>query len=269
MRGLMGIIAAAALAAGSTVVGVAEAGPGGKKQKDPNEIDISAVRHELVVLSDGEGHYVVVRPHIRGPNHLYYGDGKTFRALRVFGGHKDGTRGAFGRTFWAPRSLPESYKNHGSLELKDKVWKVQCGKREAVFAELPAADAAKILNAAKFLPEKWKRRAYALARDDRGNYYYVDRLRDEHGGKGFRLFVGPRGNLKQKKMINIVSDSEGDIFATRAGDLRMILDKHEAAWVRGKRRTKLTYVPISKNIYMIYTELGVYVEALGTPCDDI
>jgi hypothetical protein len=49
----------------------------------------------------------------------------------------------------------------------------------------------------------------------------------------------------------------------------MILDKKEATWVRGKKRTKLTYVPLDANVYMIYAELGVYVERLGTPCDDI
>jgi len=269
MRALMGILTAAALVGGTGIPGLAEAGPGDKKAKDKGEIDISSVKDELLVLTDGQGHFIVVRPQVKGPTHLYYGDGKTFYAQRVFSGSKDPGRGYFSQSYWSPRSQKEAYRNHGELELKDKVWKVTCGKREGVFAELPAAEAGKILGTATFMKPKWKRAAYALARDEHGKYYYVDHLRDELGGKGFRLFMGPRGNLKLQKMINIVSDSEGDIFATKMGDLRMILDKSEATWVRGKRRTKLTYVPIRANAYMIYTELGVYIEALGTPCDDV
>jgi len=221
------------------------------------------------VLSDGEGHYVVTRPNNKKPAHLFYGDGKTFYSQRVRSAGADPSRGMLSRSFWAPRASKQRFRSWAELELREKVWKVTCGKREKVFAQMPGADASKILDTATFLKPKWKRTAYALARDEHGNYYYVDRLRNEYGGKGFRMFTGQRGNLKQKKMTNIVSDSEGDIFATRKGDLRMILDKNEAAWVRGKKRTKLTYVPTNANVYMIYAELGVYVERLGTPCDDI
>ncbi len=271
MRALMGIVWVLALAASVALAGVAEAGPGTakKKKKNPEEIDIAPVKKELLVLSDGEGHYVVVRPITSGPTHLYYGDGKTFYGQRVFGGGSDKSRGMFSQTFWSPRASKKAYRHWAEIELKNKVWKVTCGEREKELAEMPGAEAEKILDSATFLKPKWKRQAYALARDDRGTYYYVDRLRDEYGGKGFRLFKGQRGNLKQMKMTNIVSDSEGDIFATRKGDLRMILDKSQAAWVRGKKRTALTYVPIDANAYMIYAELGVYVERLGTPCDDI
>ena len=103
----------------------------------------------------------------------------------------------------------------------------------------------------------------------------MDRLRDEHGGKGFRLFKGRKGKLKLQKMIDIVHDSEGDIFATRDGALRMILSQKKSTWVESDRKTKkeirtdLTVVPTHKNALMIYTELGVYNERFGTPCDDL
>ena len=115
-------------------------------------------------------------------------------------------------------------------------------------------------------------RPYALARDNTGVYYYVDRGYDEEdptAPKNFRLFVGQRGNLKQQKMTNVVSDSQGDIFSTKTGSLRLILNKNESSWVEGKKQTKLVIVPVEDNLPMIYGELGVYSgERLGTPCDD-
>lgn len=247
------------------VPATALAGPG---SKNTERVDISAIKAEMKVLSDGRGHFVVVKNAIGsvGDNELFYGDGKTFYAQRVFGGGGDGSTGARYMSFWEPRSRPRSA---GDLEHKDGVWKVTCDKRETVLAEIPRGDAIKLLDKASFNRVKWKRQAYALARDEFGVYYYVDRLRDDHGGKGFELYVGPRGSMSKQKMINIVSDSMGDIFATAKGDLRLILDQKEANWVKGKKRTPLTYVPPQDNAYMIYVELGVYLDRLGTPCDDL
>ena len=148
-------------------------------------------------------------------------------------------------------------------------WHVQCGKRETELQRLGTKEADKVLSTAVFKRRYWKRRAYALSRDDRGTYYYVDRLLPEFGGKGFRLFVGPRGSMSLLPMTNIVSDSEGDIFATKSGELRLILRRKDATWVKGKHRTRLTHVPVRKNVAMIYNDLGVYPGFLGTPCDDM
>lgn len=249
-----------ALAAILGLGGVSHANP---SAKDPDQIDISPVKSELEVLTDGQGHFVVVKPAIKGDSHLYYGDGKTFYAQRVFGGSADTARGRFSNSYWAPRA------HRGEIELKDKVWRITCDKRDTVMNKLPPKDAARILDSAKFYRPLWRHQAYALARDRKGNYYYVDRLQDDYGGRGFRLYVGQRGAMKEMKMLNIVSDSEGDIFATKKGDLRLILDKQDATWVKGKSKSKLTYVPPARNAYMIYAELGVYTGRLGTPCDDL
>jgi hypothetical protein len=236
--------------------------------KNPDKVDISPIKAELKVLSDGRGHFIVVKNAIGAvsDNELFYGDGKTFYAQRVFGGGGDGSTGNRNMSYWDPRSRP---RNAGELELKDGVWTVTCDQRDTALTEVKGAEAIKLIDKATFYKTKWKRQAYALARDDMGVYYYVDRIRDEFGGKGFDLYVGPRGNMVKQKMINIVSDSMGDIFATSKGDLRLILDRSEANWVKGKKRTALTYVPPTDNVYMIYAELGVYNERLGTPCDDL
>ena len=63
--------------------------------------------------------------------------------------------------------------------LKDGVYTLKCGERTTLFK--PAADqqAQTILSTAVFKPPRWKRRAYALARDETGTYYYVDRMHNE------------------------------------------------------------------------------------------
>src|SRR5438270_264459 len=50
-------------------------------------------------------------------------------------------------------------------------------------------------------------------------------MRDEYGGKGHGIFVGPNGGMKEMPMTNVVSDSKGEIYATKRG---VIVDRDEA-----------------------------------------
>ena len=68
----------------------------------------------------------------------------------------------------------------------------------------------------------------------------------------------------------VAFDTQGDIFSTKTGELRLVSSATEGAWIQGKTRTKLTIVPIEDNHILVYTDLGVYSgEKLGTPCDDL
>jgi hypothetical protein len=231
---------------------------------DVKQVDISKVKSQLRVLEDGKGHFLVLIPF--GDDvweHLYWGDGKVFFAQRVSGGSSEGEV-AFDRVFWEPR-VRERWK--ASFAFKDGVYTLRCADRTTVFQPTEAAAAGAILDAASFRPPRWTHRAYALARDESGTYYYVDRSRDE-AVKEFRLWAGARGQLKPLAMTNVVSDSEGDIFATRSGELRLVLDKKESVWVKGKQRTTLRLLPLEDNVQLIYSDLGVYAgQPLGTPCD--
>jgi hypothetical protein len=232
----------------------------------PAAVDISAVKDQLVVLHDGKQHYIAVIPFGASFDHLYYGDGKTFYSMRVLSGGKSGKE-SWSRAFWEPR-VNERWK--ASLDFRDDTHAVQCNDRKTKLTLLPEAERSKILAEARFLGSLWRRQAKALARDATGTYYYVDRMRESESTVDFRLFAGPRGNLKRQKMINVVSDSQGDIFATKSGKLRLVLDRHETLWVAGKKETKLISLPIEENAVMIYSELGVYSgQRLGTPCDDL
>jgi hypothetical protein len=226
-------------------------------------VDVEAVKSELRVFDDGKGNYLALIPFGSDMwSHFYWGDGKVFWTQRVVGGRSEGDI-SFEKVFWDPR-VPRA---QASLWLKEGVYTLGCGERTTVFKPTPPEQSTTLLASATFKPPRWKRRAYALARDESGTYYYVDRARDEDV-KDFRLWTGLRGQLKPLKMTNVVSDSEGDIFATRTGELRLVLDKNESYWVKGKARTALKLLPLEDNVRLIYSELGVYAgEPLGTPCD--
>lgn len=232
----------------------------------PPEVDVSAVKDKLVLLTDGKGHYVAVLPSGDLYEHLYYGDGKQFFAQRVTGGGKSGTE-SWDRIIWEPR-VNERWK--GAVGFRAGVFTVQCDDRKTKMEQVAADEASKLMDGAKFYAPKWTRMAYALARDNTGKYYYVDRAREPENNKNFRLFAGPRGNLKPLKMVNVVSDSQGDIFATKSGELRLVMDRKDSRWVEKKKELKLSPLPIDDNVQMIYSELGVYSgQRLGTPCDDL
>jgi hypothetical protein len=244
---------------------IASARAADKKGSSPAPADVSAVKDKLKLLGDGKKHYVAVIPF--GPSeHLYYGDGKAFYAQRVIGSSSSGGE-SFDFTYWEPR-VKARYQ--ASFEFRDGKYRVQCDERKTELLPVPDAEAGPLLDKAAFFGPRWQHRAYALARDDRGTYYYVDRQREPEDSKQFRLYAGPKGAMKLLKMINVVSDSEGDIFATRSGELRLILQKGETTWVKGKSRIRLITLPVEDNHVLIYTDLGVYTgQRLGTPCDDL
>ncbi len=134
-------------------------------------------------------------------------------------------------------------------------------------ATLAQVDAA--YRGAKFVPSPHQRRAHALARDRRGVYYYVDRGLSRARSKDFRVFIGRRGRMHPQQVVDVVSDSQGEIFETKRGKLRLIVGKTQALWITKRRTHRLTQVPVKENLKLIYTELGLYLgKRLGTPCDD-
>lgn len=228
------------------------------------------------VCTDGKGHYVVVAPKEEGGLQLYYGDGKAFVEVAPPQGPISAT------SFLDPRfynkTANENFRgmdmrvySHLSLDAKEKSCSLQCGEREIPLTVLEGEQAREMLRKASYAPNPQKYVPYALLRDSRGTYYFVDRGFHPSESKNFRVFIGPRGALKQQKMTNIVSDSEGEIFSTKSGDLRLVLDRQlNPVWIaRSKKQVELRSVPVAENLPLIYNELGVYTGArLGTPCDD-
>jgi len=144
-------------------------------------------------------------------------------------------------------------------------WTAQCPAGDVHFKELSRDEARQRLPSLKLRGPLWQREPLALARDDRGVYYYVDKL---HNGLGYRLFKGPRGRLALTAMVDIVDDASGKIFATKKGKLRLVIGGKEARWIEGKRSKKLTLLDTRANRALIYNQLGVYEgQQFGGICD--
>lgn len=242
----------------------------------PAPYDVSAIKDKLSVFGDGKKHYLalVMTSDMDSPT-FWSADGKQFYELRIYGGGSEGddkNLKSLDRTFWEPR-VDAPYKASFAYKKDDKGARdleLQCSDRKSRLTALPPAEAKALVDGASFYKPRWNHYAYSLARDDSGRYYYVDNVREPEHAKNFRLWAGMKGAMKLQKMTNVVSDSEGDIFSTKTGSLRLILDKHETSWVQHDKKTKLVYLDPSDNHIMIYSDLGVYTgEPLGTPCDDL
>jgi hypothetical protein len=250
--------------------GIAGAAPKSKIEP-PAAADISAFKDKMVVWSDGKKHYVAMVMTTNMDIPIFWSDdGKNFYAQRLHGGGSEGGDDdlkRLDRSFWDPR-VNSGYQSSLDYKGDDKKLTVQCLERKTPLQQLSADDAKKLVDDGKFWKARWPRYAYALARDNTGRYYYVDNLREPDGAKNFHLYAGQKGAMKLQKMTNVVSDSQGDIFSTPGGQLRLVISKQDSTWIQNEKPKKLVWVPVEDNHQMIYSELGVYAgEPLGTPCD--
>ena len=257
----------------------AKASPAAAAPDPADALDGKALAGKLLLVTDGKGHYLAAPPDLsdeatRG-TFYYSSDGKTFYAQRIPSFGSSGA-GQFSLSFWDPRIYSGWQRSFDRKE--GNVFELQCDDRLTKLTQVPDAEAKTLLAAASFWKPRWKYRAYALARDDSGRYYYVDVPREPSDSKAFRLFAGKKNELTPLKMTNVVSDSKGDIFATKSGELRLVIpregegggDERVPVWIQGKKKTSLTWVPIEDNGKLVYSELGVYTgQPLGTPCDDL
>jgi hypothetical protein len=235
----------------------------------------AAARGKTALCTDGKGRYLAIAPDEQATTRLYWGGPKSMK--RVTGG----ARFMSGDWFWDPRFYqPTNNDNFRGLDLRlfshadydaaKRSCAVTCGARTVPLAIVPEDEARALVEKATFEAAPAGRVPHALARDQRAVYYYVDKGNTPETERSFRLYVGPKGAMKLQQMTDVASDSEGEIFATKTGSLRLILGKKESSWVRGKKAEPLTLVPVEQNYRMIYTELGVYAGVkLGTPCDDL
>jgi len=228
-----------------------------------------------VCVAPDEEHVVFVHPHRRGtPMGISYGTTET-----VFHAPQPEMLGR--GWFFEPREIGENRNTFRGFDLRfysyvevddenPEACKVVCGDRETAWTRLPAERAREVLANAETRPTPFDREPYALARDRRGVYYYVDRGNTPDSREDFRVYRGRRGNLERLQMQDIVSDSEGQIFATASGSLRLLVDADDSArWIEGERPKELRRVPVEENYNLIMDQLGVYLgERLELPCDD-
>jgi hypothetical protein len=245
-------------------------------QPKPEPIDATSFREKLLVLTDGQGHYLALDPEAPYGETTFTGDGKVFAKIPTMGGGKNGTE-AWNVSCWDPR-VRHGGNSPASIDMKDsgKFYSVTCAKKTTPLTALKAEDAKKLLASAKFTQPIWTRQPEKLLRDDNGVYYLVDRFRAADPGdrRDFRVFAGPKGTMKQLPLKDVVDDSQGMILSTKNGNLRLITTtdgKFEGKWIQDKVTTPLVEVPLDNynTGRMIYMDLGPYSgQRLGTPCDD-
>lgn len=230
------------------------------------EIDLGEKRAKLRFVTDGQGRYIAWDPAARSFEPFYAGDGERFFEQRVIGGSRNGEK-SFDLYFWEPR-----YKGGGraSFGMSDGAFSLTCVREKPVSLKPVEGKEAEKLRNARFHSPRWQRQAWALARDDEGNYYYVDRAREPRDNRDFRLFVGPRGKLRYQPLKDAIVDGSGELFLAETGKLKFGTKdgKPFAEWLRGPTRTALTHLDIESNAPFAYGDLGAYAgESLGTPCD--
>jgi hypothetical protein len=229
------------------------------------------------VCTDGKGHYTVLVPTSpETDGQMFYGDGKAFVLVPHVGSNNSTEGSFFEPRFLDPKSNPNfrgvDYRVISTVKLSEdfKTCTLTCGEKTVPQQPVAADQAKELLRKATYEASPQKFQPYALLRDDKGTYYLVERGLGVDN-KSFRIFTGQRGQVKPQKMLNVVTDSKGEIFSTQGGELRLVLDREDASyWEAKNKRQKLRTVPVADNLPFIYNELGVYTGArLGTPCDDV
>ena len=236
----------------------------------PKPVDVKALKPEAVVLADAQGGTYVV---FRGDDpKVFYGPNAKAVYEQVIVGSSSSGDGDWEFKTWAPRVADGPHL--GSLgRKKDGSYEKSCrGKDDMGLTELTGDKARAVLDKAAFLTMAIVRVPHLLARDDSGVYYYVDRIAKIYGGKGYRVFVGRKGAMKQLPLTDVASDSAGDVFSTKSGDLRLVRNtessKETMTWVKGEKRTELVFLDTDLNSVVIFKDLGLYT-FLGTLCDNV
>lgn len=240
----------------------------------PTPVDIKAFKDKLLVFQDKAGGTYVVYEESDGTStrqtRAWYGTGKELYEQITVGRSRDGD--SWSISTYAPR-LPET-RPASLMKKKDGTFMKWCdGKDDAVLTELAGDKAKAVIDKYSFLSPALVRRSHMFARDDSGIYYYVDRLDTAHGGKGFRVFVGKKGAMKQLALTDVASDSAGQVFSTKTGDLRLVKTtdgetKPSTKWVKGEKKTDLIPLDLDVNSPVIFNDLGIY-KFTGTLCDNV
>lgn len=235
----------------------------------PQPVDIKALKPKATVLTDAHGGIYVV---FRGDDaKVFFGpNAKTLYEQRIVGSSSDGDSWEYDT--WAPRIVEEPHL--GSITRKaDGTYERACRNQDqAGLTELSGDKAKAVLDKAAFVTSGVIRVPHLLARDDSGVYYYVDRIAKIYGGKGYRVFVGRKGAMKPMPLTDVASDSAGEVFSTKSGDLRLVRhsesNKDTMTWVKGEKRNELVFLDTDTNSAVIFKDLGLYT-FLGTICDNI
>ena len=233
----------------------------------PKPVDVKAIRDKLSVFEDSQGGTYVIYNVPGDEGRVFYGaTEKIVYEQVVVSKSLNGDAWSYG--VWAPRvSGIQPVSVQRNTEGKFERF---CGELQAPLKQVAADRAKPLLEKMQFLTNAIAHRPHLLARDDAGIYYYVDVLSKANGGQGYRVFSGKKGAMKQLPLTDVATDSGGEVFSTKSGDVRISTDhsKDTVVWVKGEKRTTLSSLDVDANSRVIFKDLGIY-SFLGTPCDEL
>lgn len=235
--------------------------PAGKDEPLKLAADVLAA---LQLATDGKGHYVAFNPKARTSGAFLHGTKERMYEQRVHGASRNGDK-SFSFTFWEPR-VQDGWRR--SFGMRDGKFTLFCGDKRIQFEKIPEGEAKQVLAATAVFKHRWRRHAHAMARDNRGNYYYVDRANEPRGNNDFRLYVGTKGSLGYQPVNDAIVDDATDLFIATSGRLELSRDKLTSVWWVGDERHELKRLNLYQQGPDIYKSLGVYGdEKLATACD--
>ena len=190
--------------------------PASAQKKVPAGTEVD--RGTSLVLDDGNGYYMVVSKIGSDESYVYGGYGTTLSKQYVRSGTTDSRTGGYERNIWAPRSVRVSGRGKTVMSMRGSrdprlglpgSWTVATAYRLSSSSEDKERKA--FLKKAVFTPREWRYRVRHLARDEEGIYYLIDLKRGNQrraAFKGYRLFKGKRGAMKEIGLTKVVADSQ-------------------------------------------------------------
>lgn len=223
---------------------------------DVEHKDAQNIRQRVRVFGDGVGHYLAVEPKPGIGAFVFHGNIAGLYLQRLGGAGRNGTKLDY--TFWDPRFV-DGWQRTISVD-GDSVT-VQCGDKSKPYKPLTAKEIGDVLKHPLF-EARIMHTAIALASDANGVYYYVDRDLRAKPAKGYRLFVGKKGKMALVPLEDVIEGEAATSYLSASGKL-VVTDK-AAEWSGAKLDLTNLYLKAP----MVFSELGVYPQALGTPCDE-
>jgi hypothetical protein len=228
------------------------------------------VRSDMKVYTDGQKRFLALAPFGDRGAPVFFGRGRKLFQQEVLARRERETT-AYDVAVWDPR-VPEGrvlVSAHGDGAT------VRCGDRELTLQPVPARQATALLLAATFYAPPLIRKPLALARDDDGNFFYVDGARAPGArGPDYRLYAGAKGALTRLELEGV--DRQGDtiVLRTARGRLRLSREGQKGApgadWLADGGRRMLVWMDPSANDALIFGELGIYGGVpIGSVCDPL
>jgi DNA-binding beta-propeller fold protein YncE len=235
----------------------------------PKAVDVKAIRDKMLVLTDANNAVYVISPDPASSDAMLFfsSDGKTAYRQRVVAKSTNGDEHSWSFGLWAPRL--SGVEPASIMRRADGTYERFCGNdHETPLKEMAADKSKPLLAKLNFLEGAVTRLPHLLARDDAGVYYYIDELSK---GKGFRVFVGKKGSMKEVPLTDTASDTGGEVYSTKSGDVRIVKKQDDVKstvyWIKGDKKVELVWLDVDANSPLIYGGLGIY-GFLGTTCEE-